>query len=163
MGVETLIKLVLDGKIAYCRISDEPRMAFRGIHLMIPPESEFEFTKRLIKYVISPMGYNAIIFYIGGAMQYESHPEINAAMERAVSPWLACVVINKKYRGKGYGKILLSHIKNIIEENFPEIYLTTEHVGFYEKIGFEFVKLIDNNGKNNRFYCKISKIKQKDI
>ena len=80
-----------------------------------------------------------------------------------LSPWLACVVINKKYRGKGYGKILLSHIKNIIEENFPEIYLTTEHVGFYEKIGFEFVKLIDNNGKNNRFYCKISKIKQKDI
>ena len=84
-GVESLIKLILDGKIAYCRISDAPRMPFRGIHLMIPPESEFEFTKRLIKYVISPMGYNAIIFYIGGAMQYESHPEINEAMERAVA------------------------------------------------------------------------------
>lgn len=84
-GVEVLIKLVLDGKIAICSIKDEPRMPFRGIHLMIPPEGEFEFTKRLVKYVLSPMGYNSIIFYIGGAMQYESHPEINAAMERAVA------------------------------------------------------------------------------
>ncbi len=84
-GVEVLIKLVLDGKIAFCEICDEPRMPFRGIHLMIPPESEFGFTKRLVKYVLSPMGYNSIIFYVGGAMQYESHPEINEAMERAVA------------------------------------------------------------------------------
>ena len=72
-----------------------------------------------------------------------------------LSPWLACVVINKKYRGQGYGTILLNHIKNTIEENFSEIYLTTELVGFYEKIGFKLIKLIDNNGKNNRLCCKI--------
>lgn len=71
-----------------------------------------------------------------------------------LSPWLACVVVNKQYRGKGYGNILLNHINNIIEKNFSEIYLTTEHVGFYEKIGFKLIKLIDNNGKNNRLCCK---------
>ena len=74
-----------------------------------------------------------------------------------LSPWLACVVVNKKYRGQGYGGVLLNYIKTIIEANFPEIYLTTEHVGFYEKIGFKLIKLIDNNGKNNRLCCKISK------
>ena len=71
-----------------------------------------------------------------------------------LSPWLACVIINKRYRGKGYGRILLEHIKHTIEENFAEIYLTTEHVGFYEKIGFKLMKIIDNNGKNNRLCCK---------
>ena len=70
------------------------------------------------------------------------------------SPWLACVVVNKKYRGKGYGNILLNHINNTIEKNFSEIYLTTELVGFYEKIGFKLIKLIDTNGKNNRLCCK---------
>ena len=71
-----------------------------------------------------------------------------------LSPWLACVVINKNYRGQGYGKVLLNYIKKIIEENFHKIYLTTELVGFYEKIGFKLIKLIDNNGKNNRLCCK---------
>ena len=74
-----------------------------------------------------------------------------------LSPFLACVVINKKYRGQGYGNVLLSHIKSIIENGFDKVYLTTEHVGFYEKIGFELIEIIGNNGKNNRLYCKVVK------
>ena len=74
-----------------------------------------------------------------------------------LSPWLACVTINKKYRGQGYGKILLQYINEIIEKDFKTIYLTTELINFYEKIGFKLIKIIDNNGKNNRLYCKICK------
>lgn len=74
-----------------------------------------------------------------------------------LSPWLACVVVNKEYRGKGYGFILLKYIEEVIEQNFNEIYLTTEHIGFYEKIGFKLMKIIDNNGKNNRLYSRINK------
>ena len=33
-----------------------------------------------------------------------------------LSPWLACVVVNKEYRGKGNGKILLENIKKVIEK-----------------------------------------------
>ena len=73
-----------------------------------------------------------------------------------LSPWLACVIVNKKYRGQGYGNILLNHIKTTIEENFSEIYLTTELVGFYEKIGFKLIEIIDNNGNNNRL-CRKTK------
>ena len=76
-----------------------------------------------------------------------------------LSPWLACVVINKKYRHKGFGMILLKHIEEIINQNFDEIYLTTEHIGFYEKIGFRLIKIIDNNGKNNRLYSRIKNSK----
>ena len=77
-----------------------------------------------------------------------------------LSPWLACVVINKKYRRKGYGKILLQYINEIIEKNFNTIYLTTELIGFYEKIGFQLMSIIDNNGKNNRLYCKTTNKKE---
>ena len=73
-----------------------------------------------------------------------------------LSPWLACVVVNRKLRGKGYGKILLQHIKSTIEQTCDKIYLTTKMVGFYEKIGFEFVKIVDN-GENNRLYKKEQK------
>lgn len=77
-----------------------------------------------------------------------------------LSPWLACVVVNKKFRGKGYGKTLLQQIKNTIEDNFEKIYLTTELIGFYEKIGFQLMSIIDNNGKNNRLYCKTTNKKE---
>ena len=75
----------------------------------------------------------------------------------ALSPWLACVVIDKKYRCKGYGRVLLEHIEYVLNKNFSEIYLTTELVGYYEKIGFKLLKLIENNGKNNRLYARIIK------
>lgn len=78
-----------------------------------------------------------------------------------LSPWLACVVIDKNYRGKGYGKVMLEYIKNIIEDNFDEIYLTTDMVGFYEKIGFTLLNIIENNGKNNRLYCKKNCLKNR--
>ncbi len=79
-----------------------------------------------------------------------------------LSPWLACVVVDKKYRGKGYGGILLKYIKQIIEEKYATIYLTTEHVGFYEKIGFKLMKIIDNNGKNNRLCIKTSVLESQE-
>ena len=80
---ETVQKLWKEGSLPECEIYDEPRMAFRGAHLMLPHPDEFEFAKRFVKYVLSPMGYNYIIMEIAGGMEFESHPEINAAVEEA--------------------------------------------------------------------------------
>jgi len=82
-GVETLVKLAADGEIPACTVHDEPFMGFRGVHLYLPAEDQMDFAKSLIRNVLSPMGYNTIIFELAGAMQYESHPEINAAFELA--------------------------------------------------------------------------------
>ena len=73
-----------------------------------------------------------------------------------LSPWLACVIIKKEYRGKGYGKQLLNFIKAEIEQNYPQIYLFTSHIGFYEKIGFEYIKDVMHSGEVNRLYVKKS-------
>ncbi len=82
-GVECLIKLINGSSVPECDISDYPRMNFRGVHLMLPAREEFGFAERLIKYLISPMGYNYVILEFAGGMRFDSHPEINAAVEEA--------------------------------------------------------------------------------
>lgn len=72
----------------------------------------------------------------------------------SLSPWLACVIIRKDLRGKGYGKEILLQIDKIARELYPHLYLFTKHVGYYEKIGFEFVKEFVHHGEVNRLYKK---------
>ncbi len=86
-AAETLIKLVGEDGISCCEIDDAPRMPFRGVHIMLPGTEDIAFAKRFIKYVVSPMGYNAVIIEFAGAMRFDSHPEIfdavNDAKEKA--------------------------------------------------------------------------------
>lgn len=84
MAVETLIKLIDDGKISACEIKDDPRHPFRGVHLYIPGVQYMDFAKRMVKYLFSPMGYNCIIMEVAGGMKFDSHPLINEKMEEAV-------------------------------------------------------------------------------
>ena len=83
-GAESFIKLAQSKELPILRITDHPFKAFRGVHLFIPSEAGMDFAKRLIKYVISPMGYNVVILQVSGGMIYERHPEISAAFAHAV-------------------------------------------------------------------------------
>lgn len=83
-GAETFIKLTLNGCVHTATVSDAPAMAFRGVHLFIPSEANMDYAKRLIKYVISPMGYNTVIMQVSGGLQYHSHPRIWQAFEETV-------------------------------------------------------------------------------
>jgi len=83
MGAETFIKLCEKDVVHTADIEDAPAYPFRGVHLFLPSEKGMEFAKRLVKYVISPMGYNSIIIEIAGGMKFDSHPEINEAVIHA--------------------------------------------------------------------------------
>lgn len=83
-GVETFIKLVIDGCVHTAAIDDAPAMPFRGVHLFIPSAENMDYAKRLIKYVISPMGYNTVIMQVSGGLQYQSHPKIWQAFQETV-------------------------------------------------------------------------------
>ena len=80
---ETLIKLIRNGEIPACDVEDTPFCAFRGVHLFLPAPDQMDFCKRLIKYLLSPMGYNHMILEVAGAMRFRSHPEINDAFLEA--------------------------------------------------------------------------------
>lgn len=62
-------------------------------------------------------------------------------------PWLANVYIDPKYRNNGYVKILL----NYVLKQYKELYLYTEITGLYEKLGFEFIDIIDTITKKVRY------------
>lgn len=83
-GAECFIKLTNERGVRVCRVSDSPRMAFRGVHLFIPAHEQLEFARRLVKYMLSPMGYNTVIMEVAAGMKFESHPDINEKTEDAI-------------------------------------------------------------------------------
>ena len=83
-GAETLCKLLQNGLLPVCQIADHPAMPWRGVHLMIPSRENIPFFQRVIKYILSPMGYNFIILQISAGMEFKRHPEINEAYVNAV-------------------------------------------------------------------------------
>lgn len=70
-----------------------------------------------------------------------------------IYPWLANVYIDKKYCGKGFGKILINSIKKEVKENtlFTELFLYTKHKNLYEKYGWVYIEKLDSEG--NCLYC----------
>jgi len=84
-GAETLIKLIDGDQIPCCEVKDEPFCEFRGVHMYLPSVEQMPFVKRIVKYVLSPMGYNFMIMEIAGTMQFDSHPEINECFLDAIA------------------------------------------------------------------------------
>ena len=83
IAVETLIKMLRGNSFQLGIVEDAPRFNFRGVHILLPPPEELPFAKRLIKYLISPMGYNYVILEFAGGMRFDSHPEITEAVIHA--------------------------------------------------------------------------------
>jgi len=56
-------------------------------------------------------------------------------------PWMACLFIEEKERGKQYGNLLMGHCEREAKKaGFPAIHLTTVHDGYYEKYGWTRIK-----------------------
>lgn len=55
-------------------------------------------------------------------------------------PWACGLFIEEEYRGNAYGSLLLERAKRDSRKaGFKNMYLCTDHVGFYEKYGFSYV------------------------
>lgn len=55
-------------------------------------------------------------------------------------PWVCALFIDEKERGNGYSALLLNKAKSDAQKSgFNNLYLCTEHVGLYEKFGFEYI------------------------
>jgi GNAT superfamily N-acetyltransferase len=65
--------------------------------------------------------------------------DINSRQD--LCPWLACLFVDKKHRGKNIGSILLNHgLKEAAKKGYKKLYLTSDLENFYEKYGWK------NNG-----------------
>ncbi len=58
-----------------------------------------------------------------------------------LKPWIGFVYTFPKYRGHKYSGVLIEKACEIVKERgFNKIYIATEHTGFYEKYGFNFIE-----------------------
>ena len=55
-------------------------------------------------------------------------------------PWICAVFIEEQHRGNAYGSLLLEKAKEDTKKaGYKYLYLSTQHIGFYEKYGFNYV------------------------
>lgn len=55
-------------------------------------------------------------------------------------PWICAVFIDQQYRGNAYSSLLIEKAKSDAKQaGFGYVYLSTEHVGLYEKYGFKYI------------------------
>ena len=56
-----------------------------------------------------------------------------------LTPWICAVYIEEYMRGKSLGSQLLNHARNEAKNlGFQTLYLCTDHIGYYEKYGWDF-------------------------
>lgn len=75
----------------------------------------------------------------------------------ALTPWLGFFHTAPEYRGNRYGKFLIDYVCEVARnDGYKTIYLATDHIGLYEKYGFDYVEnRIDIYGEDSRIYQKV--------
>lgn len=71
-------------------------------------------------------------------------------------PWICALFIEEEFRGHAYGSLLLQKgCDDAKAGGFNHVYLCTDHIGLYEKYGFEFIgKGYHPWGGESRIYKK---------
>ena len=93
VGACRVIDLWNGGYIPSVEIDDTPDVPMRGFHMGLPERSHFDFFKKLIRYVLLPLGYNHVILEFNGDMRYDRHPEIT-------EKWLEAERLYREGKGK---------------------------------------------------------------
>jgi len=78
------------------------------------------------------------------------------ACRQDLHPWMASLYVDEAYRNKGIGTQLQAYATNAARGlGYTRIYLITDHVGYYERLGWAFLELAPTpNGGETRIYCK---------
>ena len=71
-----------------------------------------------------------------------------------LSPNICAVYTEKEYRGKGVARHLLDMtIEDMRAKGISPIYLVTDHIGLYEKYGWEYLCMVQSEGELNSPGC----------
>ena len=73
-----------------------------------------------------------------------------------LTPWMGFVYTFPEHRGHRYVGLLMDEVERLaIKEGMSNVYISTDHIGLYEKYGCDFVtEMKDMNGELSRVYVK---------
>ena len=73
-----------------------------------------------------------------------------------LTPWLCALFVEPAHRGKGHGGEILDYACSEAKcLGFSKLYLNTDHIGYYEKYGWQYMgDFAHASGENARVYVK---------
>lgn len=73
-----------------------------------------------------------------------------------LTPWMGFIYTFPRHRGHRYVGALFEEVERLAKkERIAEVYISTNHIGLYEKYGCEYrTQLNDMNGELSRVYAK---------
>ncbi len=85
-----------------------------------------------------------------------TYAEIDDIQPTELTPWIGFVYTFPRYRGHRYVGKLFEEIERLAKaEKVQDIFISTNHIGLYEKYGCEFYQMMnDMDGKPSRVYRK---------
>ncbi len=85
-----------------------------------------------------------------------TYAEMDDVQPTDLTPWIGFVYTYPEHRGNRYAGLLLKHAEELAAEEGKEyVYISTNHIGLYEKYGYEFWEMQkDINGEGTRVYRK---------
>jgi ribosomal protein S18 acetylase RimI-like enzyme len=92
--------------------------------------------------VIGWTGLHKHEFVSGRVYGWEGLIKKEEILSEELSPWITPLLVHPDERGNNYGKMLLEYARRDASRiGFKIVYLTTNHIGYYEKYGFREVGL----------------------
>ena len=65
-----------------------------------------------------------------------------------LTPNICAVYVDEAYRGRGIaGKLLTMAVEDLRAKGISPVYLLTDHIGFYERYGWEFLCMAQGDGE----------------
>jgi len=69
---------------------------------------------------------------------------------RDLAPNICAVYTEEAYRGRGIaGRLLDMAVEDMRSKDISPVYLVTDHIGFYERYGWEFLCMVQSDGEDH--------------
>lgn len=103
------------------------------------------------------LGYDTKIYLLIDKNELISHCTLSNKDDidsEELTPWLGFLYTKKEFRNMGCAKKLIEFVINKAKSFQNDyLYISTNHVGFYEKFGFLYYKsMLDIHGEESRIY-----------
>ena len=97
-----------------------------------------------------------IVVFVDGenVISFATYAKRDCIKDDSLYPWIGFVYTDESYRGHRYSQKVIDYIINKAQDaGYYNIYLATDHIGFYEKYGFDHIEnRIDIYNEESRIY-----------